>query len=154
MLDALQAVRNVRWPADEFLGETTCNIGVLRGGTRPNVIAAEAEAELQIRLVTPAIEVQTMLADAVRGRANVEIMSIAERVRMVAVEGFESSVVRFTTDISHLGNWGAPLLLGPGSILDAHTTHERIAKRELHEAVELYVRLARTLANDEALSPK
>lgn len=150
LLDALQAVRNARWPADEFFGETTCNIGVLRGGTRPNVIAAHAEAELQIRLVTPAVEVQSMLEDAVRGRANVEIMSIAERVRMVAVGDFQSSAVRFTTDISHLSNWGAPLLLGPGSILDAHTAHERVAKRELHEAVELYVRLARTLADDGA----
>ncbi|HLM58343.1 MAG TPA: hypothetical protein VK422_19725, partial [Pyrinomonadaceae bacterium] len=61
------------------------------------------------------------------------------------VGGFESEVVRFTTDIPYLTRWGRPLLLGPGSILDAHTAQERVTKRELEEAVELYARLARTL---------
>jgi acetylornithine deacetylase len=54
-------------------------------------------------------------------------------------------VVRFTTDIPYLPNWGQPLLLGPGSILDAHTEHERISKRELEGSVDLYIKLARQL---------
>ena len=53
--------------------------------------------------------------------------------------------MRFTTDIPYLTNWGVPLLLGPGSILDAHTAHEKVSKRELEESVDLYVRLARSL---------
>jgi acetylornithine deacetylase len=124
LLDVLADVRASEWPRDEFFGETTCNIGTIRGGTRPNVIPAEAAAELQIRLV---------------------YMSAAEPVRMLSVEGFEREVVRFTTDIPYLSSWGKPLLLGPGSILDAHTDGERVSKRELEEAVELYTRLARTL---------
>jgi acetylornithine deacetylase/succinyl-diaminopimelate desuccinylase-like protein len=39
------------------------------------------------------------------------------------------------------------MLIGPGSILDAHTSHERVAKTELMEAVNRYVGLAETLAN-------
>jgi acetylornithine deacetylase len=66
-------------------------------------------------------------------------------VRIHSVEGFEREVVRFTTDIPYLSNWGVPLLIGPGSILDAHTDGERVSKRELEEAVALYARLARTL---------
>src|SRR5919107_309821 len=58
LLDVLADVRAVAWPRDEFFGETTCNIGTVRGGTRPNVVPAEAEAELQIRLVTPSPEVK------------------------------------------------------------------------------------------------
>ena len=53
--------------------------------------------------------------------------------------------MRFTTDIPYLTNWGTPLLIGPGSILDAHTDHERIPKRELTAAVDLYAQLVRTL---------
>jgi hypothetical protein len=45
-----------------------------------------------------------------------------------------------------LNKWGEPLLLGPGSIHVAHTPHERLAKRELREAVELYVKVAKGLA--------
>jgi len=145
LLDVLADVRALDWPRNEFFGETTCNIGTLSGGTRPNVIPAAASAELQIRLVTPSAQVGAMLEDAVAGRASVEYMSAAEPVRMHAVEGFESEVVRFTTDIPYLPRWGRPLLLGPGSIRDAHTAGERVSKRELEEAVSLYARLARGL---------
>ena len=33
---------------------------------------------------------------------------------MVEVDGFKQKVVRFTTDIPHMTNWGKPLLFGPG----------------------------------------
>src|ERR1044072_2174838 len=145
MLDVLADIRAALWPRDEFFGETTCNIGTVHGGTRPNVIPAEAAAELQIRLVVPSSEVKSILEGVVDGRARIEYMSAAEPVRMFSVEGFEREVVRFTTDIPYLSSWGRPLLLGPGSILDAHTDGERVSKRELEEAVELYMRLARTL---------
>ena len=145
LLDVLADVRAREWPCDEFFGETTCNIGTIKGGTRPNVIPAEAEAQLQIRLVTPSATVKQLLEETVAGRARVEYMSAAEPVRMLSVEGFEREVVRFTTDIPYLASWGAPLLVGPGSILDAHTDGERVSKQELEEAVELYVRLVKSL---------
>ena len=145
MLDVLADLRAVEWPRDDFFGETTCNVGTLQGGTRPNVIPAGAEAQLQIRLVTPSGVVKEIVERVAAGRARVEYMSAAEPVRMHAVEGFEREVVRFTTDIPYLSNWGRPLLLGPGSILDAHTDGERVSKRELEEAVQLYVRLVKTL---------
>lgn len=145
MLDVLTDVRALAWPRDEFFGETTCNIGTLAGGMRPNVIPASAHAELQIRLVTPSASVKKILEEALAGRARVEYLSVAEPVRMHAVEGFELVVVRFTTDIPYLPDWGTPLLIGPGSILVAHTDDECVSKRELQEAVDLYARLARTL---------
>jgi acetylornithine deacetylase len=54
-------------------------------------------------------------------------------------------VAKFTTDIPSLTNWGEPFLLGPGSIHVAHTPDEKISKKELLEAVELYVELANEL---------
>jgi acetylornithine deacetylase len=145
LLDVLADIRKCNWPKDDYFGETTCNIGTIRGGVGPNVIPAHAEADLQIRLTTPAAPLKLMLEDVVGVRAQLNYLSVSEPVRMLAVEGFEQSIVRFTTDIPHLTNWGRPLLLGPGSILDAHTTHERIARSELSQAVDLYTRLVRTL---------
>ena len=145
LLDVFAAIRAFRWPSDPFFGETTCNIGTVRGGTRPNVIPASAEAELQFRLVTRADEIKELLDRVVAGRARVEHMSENDPLRLTEVEGFEQIVVRFTTDIPYLTNWGAPLLLGPGSILDAHTDGERVRKGELTEAVSLYARLAKSL---------
>lgn len=149
LLDVLARVRTCQWPHDEFFGETTCNIGTIHGGTRPNVIPAEAAAELLIRLAADRASVQEKLAQIIARQAGIEYLSFTDPVRMLAVEGFPQCVVRFTTDVPHLSKWGRPLLIGPGSILVAHTTEERIAKRELTEAVDLYVRLVHGLLAGE-----
>jgi acetylornithine deacetylase len=145
LLDILQDIRAVEWPGDSFFGTTTCNIGVLTGGTRPNVIPDKARAELQIRLGIDIEHVKRLLENAVAGRGRLEYASAHNPVRLFSVPDFDDTVVRFTTDIPYLSNWGQPLLLGPGSILDAHTDHERISKRELENAVELYQRLVHLL---------
>ncbi len=145
LLDALADVRAARWPEDETLGETTVNIGVIGGGTRPNVVPGAAHADLQIRLVTPPEVVLQQLERVLAGRATTEVLSVSSPLHLHTVEGFETQSVRFTTDIPYLSNWGTPLLLGPGSILVAHTDDERVAKADLHEAVDLYVRLAQQL---------
>lgn len=147
LLDVLASIRNCDWPADEIFGETTCNIGVITGGTRSNVIPAEAGADLHIRLATDKTPVKQILEDAVAGRATLEYTSEHNPVRLQSVEGFEQRVMRFTTDVPYLSNWGAPLLIGPGSILDAHTTHEKVAKAELLQAVDLYVKLVGKLSS-------
>jgi acetylornithine deacetylase len=145
LLDVLNDIRACDWPSDSFFGNTTCNIGVLNGGTRPNVIPDHARAELQIRLATDIEQVKTMVEQAVAGRAQLEYASAHDPVRLFSVPGFADCVVRFTTDVPYLSQWGQPLLLGPGSILDAHTDHEHIAKHELERAIELYVTLANKL---------
>jgi hypothetical protein len=86
-----------------------------------------------------------ILKKTVGERGRIEVMSVAKPVKMLAVEGFRQKVVRFTTDIPHLPNWGQPLLLGAGSILVAHTKDEFVMKSDLEEAVELYVVLAKNL---------
>jgi acetylornithine deacetylase len=145
LLDVLEDLRKVEWPGDSFFGNTTFNIGVIQGGTRSNVIPAEAHADLHIRLVTESAVIKELIERTVADRAKVEYLSASEPVRMHGVDGFASTVVRFTTDIPYLSNWGSPLLLGPGSILVAHTTEERVSKRELDESVELYYRLVKGL---------
>lgn len=145
LLDILEDVRHTKFPHDEFFGETTVNIGTIEGGVALNVIPPTAEAGLAIRLTTPRAPIEEALRSVVRDRGEVEVLSCSEPVRMVEMDGFEQKVVRFTTDIPYLTNWGKPLLLGPGSILVAHTKDEFVLKRELEEAVELYVTLVKKL---------
>jgi len=145
LLDVLEDIRRLDWPVDEVFGETTCNIGVISGGSRPNIVPDRARAELQMRLVTAVAPIKTMLDRAAAGRARIEYQSAHEPVHLFKVAGFDECLARFTTDIPYLSQWGTPLLIGPGSILDAHTQHERISKSQLREAVDLYIRLARKL---------
>jgi len=151
MLDVLESVRRCEWPADEMLGETTCNIGIISGGTRANVVPEEASAVLQMRLVGAAEPVKKVLEDAIAGRATADYLSEHGPVRLKTIAGFKQCVVRFTTDIPYLSRWGTPLLLGPGSILNAHTDHEFVEKQQLTEAVDLYVRLVRMLLARETV---
>ena len=150
LLDVLDAVRKCEWPRDKVLGETTYNIGVIGGGTRPNVVPSEASAELQLRLVSNVAQVKKILEAAIAGRAKVEYLSEHEPVHLETSPGIEQCVVRFTSDIPYLSNWGKPLLLGPGSILNAHTEHEFVEKRELARAIDIYVQLVRALLAREA----
>jgi acetylornithine deacetylase len=145
LLDILAAVREAELPNDAFFGETTLNIGLINGGLATNVIPPNAEAGLHIRMVTPLEPVQKIIEKAVAERGEVEIMSCSLPVKMLEVEGFRQKVVRFTTDIPHLPNWGIPLLLGAGSILVAHTKDEFVKKEDLEESVKLYENLVKKL---------
>lgn len=145
LLDILEDVRHTKFPHDEFFGETTCNIATIDGGVALNVIPPKAEAGLLIRLTTPMEPIRDALLSLIRDRGELELLSYSLPVRMLAVDGFEQKVVRFTTDIPHLGRWGQPLLLGPGSILVAHTKDEFILKKDLETAVGFYRDLVKKL---------
>ncbi len=148
LLDALAHVRKMPMPSDELLGVTTVNIGILEGGRAPNVIADSARAEVMFRLVGDA----TPLREGIKSceGAGIEAREILEipALRLGSLPGFETTVVAYTTDIPAFGGaWGKPYLLGPGSIHVAHTLEERIPKREITEAIELYSSLAKQLQN-------
>ncbi len=145
LLDVLEDIRRTRFPHDDFFGETTVNVGTIDGGLALNVIPPRAEAGLLIRLTTKREPIEQALESVVRGRAEIEVLSCSEPVRLHEVEGFPTKVVRFTTDIPHMPNWGKPLLLGPGSILVAHTKDEFVMKRDLEKAAAHYESLAKSL---------
>ena len=145
LLVALRDVQALQLPVAEGIGETTMNVGLISGGRAPNVVADKAEAHILVRLVGPAKEIRESVVRAVNGRCEVSFSLELPFVQMRALDGFETMVAKFTTDVPSLTNWGEPFLLGPGSIHVAHTPDERIAKRELLEAVDLYCSLAKRL---------
>ncbi len=145
LLTVLVNLRAIPLPSDEVLGKSTYNIGVIEGGCAPNVIPDYARAEVLFRLVGPSEPLKEAIVRAAAGLAEVSYLVEIPAVRLGALDGFPTTVVAFTTDIPTLGNWGRPYLLGPGSIHVAHTDHERVAKRELEQAVEIYAEMTRRL---------
>lgn len=132
-------------PVTEDVGPSTLNVGQIHGGHAPNVIADHAEAQVLVRLVGDSAPVRAAILEAAKGLAEVDFTLEIPFVRLRAVEGLPTMIAKFTTDIPQLSNWGEPLLLGPGSIHVAHTPQEKLAKKELLEAVELYVSVAKRL---------
>jgi acetylornithine deacetylase len=142
LISALHDVIALPLPVEPEIGPSTLNIGLIEGGRAPNVIADKAEAHILIRLVGPADETKKAIVATVGDRAEVDFSLELPFVRMRKVGNLPTMVAKFTTDIPSLTNWGEPFLLGPGSIHVAHTPDEKIAKKELLEAVDLYVELA------------
>jgi acetylornithine deacetylase len=145
MLDLLPTLRRVALPTDEVLGETTVNIGTIRGGTEANVVPESAEAELMFRLVGPVEAVKRAVEGWVGGRAEIEYGSTIPAQRFHTIPGFPTAPMSYTSDIPLLARWGTPLLFGPGSIEVAHTPDEYIDVSELRGAVDAYERLVRAL---------
>jgi acetylornithine deacetylase len=145
LLDALLAARGVEWPSDPELGRTHYSIGLIKGGVAPNVISPEAEAEMMFRTVGGTAELRTALEGAVGTLVTLDDVLVVPPVRLTTLPGYETAVFWFTTDIPFLDRWGAPLLIGPGSVRVAHTADEHVSIAELHQAVDLYERIARAL---------
>ncbi len=145
LLDALQEIRKLKLPTNPKAGPCTLNIGQIEGGRAPNVIPDHAVAQLLFRLVGPADDLRRQITQAAGEKAEARFQLEIPYMELGTVPGIQTMVAAFTTDVPALTNWGKPLLIGPGSIHVAHTEGEYIEKKQLLDAVDLYVRIAREL---------
>lgn len=145
MLQMLQELQQLKLPEDPILGASTVNVGLIRGGTEANIVPGACEAEMMVRLVGDVAEIKKVLKPWAQGRAELEYGSHIPAQHFHVVPGFKTAPMAYTSDIPLLGNWGTPLLFGPGSIHVAHTPDEYIEESELRASVESYVQLVRQL---------
>ena len=146
LLEVLHDIRQIPLPCDPLLGRGTLNIGTIEGGRAPNVVADHAEAEIMFRTVGDPAKIREAVSSAVAGRAEAREVLHTPAIQLSKFDGLPTTIVAFTTDIPTFdGAWGQPFLIGPGSIHVAHTAEERISKRELSDAVDIYARMATQL---------
>lgn len=147
LLGALDRIRGTDWGRDDVLGEATVNIGTIEGGVAANVVAPAAAAGVYIRVVGKVCDVETKLGRILDGDPNLsyEVVAQNDAVYCEVLPGFHAAPVAFGTDIPSLKSFGRPLLIGPGSIHDAHTDREKVGKADLLDAVELYRRITKIL---------
>ena len=146
------------------LGGSTLNIGVIRGGSRPNIVPDLAEADIDIR-ITPALAeaggalrlLETTIQDH---RLPVEIVNPHENPPMETPAEhpmirrlLEAGVGNITTgapwfsDAAHLAAAGLPAVcIGPGSIDQAHTADEFIEIAALEAGADCVGRFIAGLA--------
>lgn len=142
LLNALERLRKMPLPNNPEVGPCTMNIGMIEGGRAPNVIPDKANAQLLFRLVGPSDQLRHDIEAAIAPDCRCEYALEIPFVKLRTVPGIPTMTAKFTTDIPSLSNWGEPVLLGPGSIHVAHTPNEFVSKKELLEAVDLYVKVA------------
>lgn len=145
LIPVLASLVDAELPSEARYGDTTLNVGVVAGGVAPNVLAPSAEAFVLIRLAASADAVLEVVRSKIPDSIEVEITSNADPHPMPMPDGYDGEVVKFGSDVPYLAKVGRTMLVGPGSIHDAHTSHEKIEKKDLLAAVGLYETVARQL---------
>ncbi len=136
------------------LAETTLNVGVIRGGTRPNVVAAQAEAEVDVRVWTLAEADrinQAMLAlrpanpgarvsvsgglnrpPMERSAATATLFERAQTLALALGQELTEGAAGGGSDGNFTAALGVPTLDGLGALGDgAHAAHEYILPESL-----------------------
>jgi acetylornithine deacetylase len=146
LLDTLEEIRRAPLPEHPVLGRSTLNIGTISGGRAPNVVPDAAATEIMFRLVGDAAPLREAVNRAAAGRATAREVLCIPAVELGAIEGMETTVVAYTSDIPEFGAaWGKPYMLGPGFIRQAHSLDEHVQKQQLIDAVRIYQTMVSSL---------
>ncbi|MHA1663841.1 MAG: M20 family metallopeptidase [Candidatus Thorarchaeota archaeon] len=169
-MDALRAITADPFPYEQhdLLGNPTISIGVIHGGIKVNVVAANCEAQIDMRTVkgqSPESLLEQMneriyaigLADRVRAEyihgkpavltpKDTKIVSIVQsEVERVTGNRPALSSATYGTDCSVLQPKVGIMnvICGPGSIEQAHQPNEFIKLDQLYQSVDVYLGIAR-----------
>jgi acetylornithine deacetylase len=160
---------SLRGETHPLVGAPTLNVGVIRGGAQVNIVPEECQIEIDRRLVPgeepPAVRRQyEQLAEKLGMRfPDLEVthiplledwpMETSPDSRIVRTAhraldrlGLPSDLVGvpFGSDASKFNRAGIPsIVMGPGSIDQAHTADEYIAVDQLEQAVTIYKEIIR-----------
>lgn len=167
------AIHELAWQLEKVRGFTelnrglTVNAGVIRGGTRTNVVAAEAEAEIDVRIARA--------ADAARIDRKFRSLRVRDRGCVLQVEGgmnrppmersrgtvalfrraatlarqigftLEEAATGGGSDGNFTAALGVPTLDGMGGVGEgAHASHESVVLRDLVPRTALLAEMIRT----------
>ena len=147
-----------------LLGSPTINVGMVRGGTQPNIVPDSCEIQIDRRTIPDEKdanvrrEIVAFLRDA---GVRVELVNskssacipMETDIRRPLVQRFMSTTrqlgpvgVDFFCDAAILSAAGTPcVVFGPGNIAQAHTQDEWISLRSLQRATDILTRFLRGL---------
>lgn len=160
--DYAAALKRKRHP---LLGNATVNVGVIRGGTQPNIVPDQCSILVDRRTLpgeteqTVRIEIQRLLT-----RARLEAVWVDEKAAscrpletdrslplvsdcLKILGQRQPSGVHYFSDAAVLSEAGIPsVLFGPGDIAQGHTADEWVEVAQLEKAKDFFVRFLRSLA--------
>jgi acetylornithine deacetylase len=171
MVDVIQAVERQYIPglsaSHPLTGKAQCSINVIRGGTQVNIVPDSCEIQIDRRIVPgenpddilPTVE--QLLDGLRRDKPNLQVFQEAPFVDPpLDPAGHETFVafvkmalkklslpdkplgVGFGTEASTFSEIGIPaVVLGPGSMAQAHTHDEWVSLDQVHRATNLYTQL-------------
>ena len=167
--DFMNALRSIRFPQDELLGDTTWNIGKLVSDNPQNILSPELKCRVYFRTTFESDEMVCNIMKNIAGpdaklrfgrprvqdgsdivakdvaqwqvAMTVEAFGGDSPTRFETFEGFPVKPVSFGSDAPQLTNCPKKILCGPGSILVAHRPDEHIVLADIETAVGNYIKM-------------
>ena len=171
--DFVNALRSIRFPLDETLGETTWNIGRLSSDNPQNILSEKLTCRVYFRTTFESDEMVCNIMKNIAGKdaklrfgrprvqdgSDVVAKDVAPWQKAMSVQafggdspsrfdvmdGFEAKPVAFGSDAPQLTNFPHKILCGPGSILVAHRDDEHILLKDIEAAVDNYINIFETI---------
>jgi acetylornithine deacetylase len=171
--DFVNALRSIRFPLDETLGETTWNIGRLSSDNPQNILSDKLTCRVYFRTTFESDEMVCNIMKNIAGKdaklrfgrprvqdgSDVVAKDVAPWQKAMSVQafggdspsrfdvmdGFETKPVAFGSDAPQLTGFPHKILCGPGSILVAHRDDEHILLKDIEAAVDNYINIFETI---------
>ncbi|MEN8774010.1 MAG: M20 family metallopeptidase [Akkermansiaceae bacterium] len=144
-----------------ILGRSTMNVGIISGGTRANIVADQATAQIDVRTVPSLVRDELASELLKRHLKNVELLHSTESPPMAMPKdhpwllklqsidsGLRLTGAPWFSDAAHLSAAGLPsICLGPGSINQAHTADEFIRIADLEDGAIWFTKMIAGLSS-------
>lgn len=175
--DFMNALRSIRFPYDEILGETTFNVGKLVSDNPQNILSPELSCRVYFRTTFESDEIVSNIMknmagsdaklrfgrpkaqdgsdlvtkDAAPWQAAMSVKAFGgdSPTQYETFDGFDCKPVSFGSDAPQLACFPNKILYGPGSILVAHRPDEYISLSDVETAVDNYVRMAKQIMSPQ-----
>ena len=149
LISNLTKINNLNLPEDDFLGKTTFNIGIIKGGNAVNIVPDYAEATIEFRTVTNNKELINLIKQNV-GYSIVEILYNFEIVinndlEFIKYLNLNKRTVSYFSEMYFWNNKSKTIVFGPGNYEVAHTNSEKISKNDITKGKLLYLEIIRKL---------
>ena len=168
--DFMNALRSIRFPQDDLLGDTTWNVGKLISDNPQNILSPMLTCRVYFRTTFESDEMVCNIMKNMAGPdaklrfgrpraqdgSDIVAKEVAQWQKSMSVkafggdaptkfevfDGFDTKPVSFGSDAPQLTNCPKKILCGPGSILVAHRPDEYISLDDIEIAVENYIKIA------------
>lgn len=143
LVDALYELSHSTLPRSDLLGPSTLNIGQMHGGIAANIVPADADAVVTIRIAADEDEVRTVVTSVLDKYEHLKYTFDSRPPQLLdyKVQGFDNIVLAYSTDVPYLTGNFKKFLYGPGSIHVAHAPDEFVSIGDLEASVEGYKKL-------------
>jgi acetylornithine deacetylase/succinyl-diaminopimelate desuccinylase-like protein len=148
LLNQLNIIRRISYPKNTF-GNTTFNIGQIKGGSAPNVVPDYAEAIIEFRTICSNEAILNLL-----NSLKIEYEIVYSYDFCVSDKfGINYSIAPYFTEMYFWNKKAKVIVIGPGDYEDAHSDNEKVSKEEVKKAVEEYLQII-TYLNKQLLRQK